>query len=282
MSLCARSIQLGLLTIAALSLAASVASAAPCIIADSGIGTIEMPPSGCEYVGDASAGHNDKYVILDGLPPGTTIEMVPVHQDFLCFDQLGQCSFQMPPDECESVGGALGGNGHCASSAVVLQIEGTSFLAGFQRTLYVPLFWEAHSGPRNPGDPLQSFPTHMMNLEGEIFGDPDFCTFSFRAGLGWGLPGPGHTTLTRLGPPGSDFEVESFFDITYEIDFQGCPGSMLDGLAGSTFGTIRIRAGDPPPIVSPVPAFAPLGIAVLLAVFSATACWRLRGPSSGS
>ena len=59
------------------------------------------------------------------------------------------------------------------------------------------------------------------------------------------LPSPGETTLTRLGPPGSDFAVDSFFDIHHEIDFQGAPGSVLEGFAGTTEGTVRMHAGQP-------------------------------------
>ena len=70
---------------------------------------------------------------------------------------------------------------------------------------------------------------------------------SVRAGDGFGLPSPGHTTLTRLGPPGSDFAVDSFFDVFYEIDFQGAPGSVLDGMSGTTTATIRMVTGSAPP-----------------------------------
>ena len=61
-----------------------------------------------------------------------------------------------------------------------------------------------------------------------------FDLIAFRSGSNFGLPSPGMTTLTRLGPPGSDFQVDSFFDIFYEIDFQGADGSDLDGFVGTT------------------------------------------------
>ena len=54
--------------------------------------------------------------------------------------------------------------------------------------------------------------------------------------------------MTRL--PGDEFIVDSFFDITYQIDFVGAPGGALDGLSGSTQSTIRMTAcQDPNPIV---------------------------------
>jgi hypothetical protein len=88
----------------------------------------------------------------------------------------------------------------------------------------------------------------MIRLDGQLFGDPDFCTLEVRAGSFHGLPSPGHTTLTRLGPPGDPFEIDSFFDIAYEIEFVGCPGSILDGMSGTTTATERFGiCGGPVP-----------------------------------
>lgn len=54
-------------------------------------------------------------------------------------------------------------------------------------------------------------------------------------------PSTGHTTLTALG--GNNWNVDSFFDVVYEIDFQGCPGSILKGFAGTTQGQLRMQTG---------------------------------------
>ena len=65
-----------------------------------------------------------------------------------------------------------------------------------------------------------------------------------QAGQSFGLPSPGHTTLTRL--PGGDFNVDSFFDITYQIEFQGSPGGILAGMSGATTATAPITQLDWP------------------------------------
>jgi hypothetical protein len=218
---------------------AGAAAADPCQVADDGSGTVTLPPAGCDYLSP-----DEVHVITDGLPPDTTIVLAPIHKDFICYDAQ-PCSWLIPPGECEAPGGGLGGNLDCFASTVQFQVTGTGLLAGFNRNLSLPVNTEVHTGPRNPGDAVQDFDTEMFYRRGEIFGDPDFELLSIRAGSSFGLPSPGHTTLTRKGPPGSDFAVDSFFDISYEIDFIGAPGSMLDGMAGTTTSSLKMVAGDP-------------------------------------
>jgi hypothetical protein len=217
---------------------ASIASAAePCIVADNGTGTVTLPPQGCEY-----RAPKDVFRIIDGLPSGTTIELEPINGDFLC-RELFRCSLPLTSGVCEIEGGTLGGDGHCYESTLDLQVTGTGALAGYQRHLSVWLLSEVHTDPRTPGDPVQSFRSDVFRLEGELFGDPDFCTIRLVAGADYGLPSPGQTTLTQLSSAG--FEVYSFFDLTYSLEFQGCPGSPLYGYMGTTTGTLRMETGTP-------------------------------------
>ncbi len=183
-----------------------------CLAPDNGSGTVDFPAD-CPY--------DHAFVpmmIIDGLPPGTTIELRGPITDFY--------------NVANSAGGTLGGERCTFDAYIDWTVTGTGDLAGFNRHLYVPVSGEIHIGPRNPGDPVQAFPAKIFALEGELFGDPDFCTFRIRSGDTEGLPSPGHTVLTEY--PDDDFNVESFFDITYEIDFEGCPGSQLDGYGGTT------------------------------------------------
>ncbi len=208
-----------------------------CVVEDNGTGTITLPPMGCEYTSP-----DEVFMIIDGLPPGTTIEMAGILKDFICCgDTCPACSLPLPPGECEMAGGTLGGHGDCFNSTLELTVTGTGELAGFSRHLAVPVFCEVHTGPRTPGDPVQDFDSVVFRLQGELFGDPDFCTFRITGGTDFGLPSPGQTTLTEL--PSGDFAVDSFFDITYQIEFEGCPDSMLADYAGTTTATIRMETG---------------------------------------
>src|SRR3989338_2531066 len=106
-------------------------------------------------------------------------------------------------------------------------------LSGSGRVLNLPTNGQINTAPRTPGDPLQAFDTEMFKLEGQLpIGDPDFDLLRITAGTGFGLPSPGHTTLTQL--PDGNWAVDSFFDITYRIDFVGAPSGAWAGQSGST------------------------------------------------
>jgi hypothetical protein len=197
----------------------------PCIVADNGTGTAELPPAPCEYLSPG-----EFFEIVGGLPPGTTLEL---------HSTLGQYVCQNMP--CGQPGGTLGGEYEAFDSTLALQVAGTGSLAGFTRTLMLPASVETHSAPRIPGDPLQHFETEMWNLSAALAGDPDFSSLSITAGGGSLVPSAGMTTLTQQ--PDGTFLAESFFDIHYEVYFVGAPGSVLDGFSGSTTDSIGVIAG---------------------------------------
>jgi len=202
----------------------------PCIVDDNGLGTVNLPPP-CPYIGPPIPPTiND----LHGLPPGSTIEVVVVHQDFVC-----------PGPVCGTPGGTLGGSVETFDSNLLLNFRGTGDFAGFSRLLVVPVNTEVHTGPVVPGSRVQDFPTEMFRLEGEIFGDPDFDSLRITAGADFGMPSPGHATLTRL--PDNTFNVDSFFDIDFQIQFEGAPGSILSGVTSSAQLSHRMGTGENPP-----------------------------------
>ncbi len=219
-----------------------------CIAPDNGTGTVDLPAQ-CPYTAP-----DDYMAIIDGLPPGTWIQIDPTLHDFT--------------DIMTSPGGSLGGEVHLFSAILDMAMTGHGDLAGFSRNISMPVFGEMHTGPRTPGDPVQTFPAEMFRLEGQVVGDPDFDFLGFVAGSDFGLPSPGEFTLTQLSDP--DWWVESFFDITYYIEFVGAPGSALEGMSGITVGTCRMEQGGRPttwtelyePVTASTPITNAFGVAV--------------------
>jgi hypothetical protein len=176
---------------------------------------------------------NDDMRIIDGLQPDATIGIDGTLRSF----------FDIFP---EVVGGSLGGTTQGYKGVLDMPMTGTGSLAGFHRNISIPnVQFQTDYGPRAPGTSPQSFDTEMVQLFGQLpIGDPDFDLLRVTAGTGFGMPSPGHTTLTVQ--PGGNWAVDSFFDITYRIDFVGHPGSVLGGRSGSTTATIRFAAFPEP------------------------------------
>ena len=220
----------------------SPSQATPCVAPDNGSGTATLPPAAPSA--SCTTGYeppSDVFRIIDGLPGGTTIEIDGEQTSFACAAG-GVCSFAVTPGvDCDEAGGSLGGEKECADSVLHSTLTGTGTLTGFSRMLDIPLSVEIHAAPRTPGSPVQSFDTDLFRLFGQITLDPDFDLLRVVGGTDFGLPSPGHTTLTQ--DPGG-WWVDSFFDITYRIDFVGAPGGSLAGMSGSTTGTIRMQLGE--------------------------------------
>lgn len=219
---------------------AAPASATVCIVPDNG-GTASLPP----HCTSGYTSPSDVHMIVNGLQPGDTITLDASHAAF-------QDSIHIP-------GGTLGGEVEVFYSTVRLNMRGTGSLAALNRVVVVPARCETHVAPRSIGAPVQSFDAVMHRLNGQITGDPDFSLLRITAGTGNGLPSPGHTTLTRQ--PGGDWAVDSFFDVTYRVDFVGAPGGALAGLSGSTTATIRMQTGT-----AAVPATSTWALVLLIAL----------------
>ena len=110
----------------------------------------------------------DVHEIIDGLPVGTTIELAIEHKFFFCNNGAragaatthpypSSCSVDIAPGECEGDDPVTGGKIDCFESEAEITMQGTGTLAGFSRTLTVPLFTEIATAPRTPGDLVQEF-----------------------------------------------------------------------------------------------------------------------------
>jgi hypothetical protein len=190
----------------------------PCFVPDNGTGTADHPPS-------YPNGYAGLMEIVDGLPPATTID---INAALLAFTGL----VQVP-------GGGLGGRQETWTATLQMTLTGTGSLLGFNRNINLPISsGESHSAPRTLFAPSQSFDTDLFRLQGQIIGDPDFDLLRVTAGTTFGMPSPGHTIFTQNG---GGWAVDSFFDITYRIDFIGAPGGSLAGMSGSTTRTYRFK-----------------------------------------
>lgn len=214
-----RALGIRVLVLVSLTALVSVSAAqtpCPCEVPEAGPGTAVFVPQ-------CADGYRGAWWIIDGLPGGTTINI--------------DGRIHAISGVSEVPGGTLGGTASSFNALIEMELSGTGSLVGYYRLITFPTgVAEAHAAPRTLGTAVQPFPTTLHQFFGQILGDPDFDLLRITAGNNFGLPSPGHTTLTRLGPPGSDYQVDSFFDITWRIDFVGAPGGPLAGMSGSTVG----------------------------------------------
>ena len=191
-----------------------------CLMPDNGTGTADFPPL-------CPPGY-------EGLVYRPAVESGMTPNDPL----LGTLHLGQPGPPTVIPGGILGGEVALCTS--LLQIDLESVVSGYSRQLFMPCNWEVHSAPRTPGTTPQRFETALFQLDGQLIGDPDFDLLRITGGTGFGMPSPGHTTLTMAG---GNWAVDSFFDITYRVDFIGTPGGPFAGMSGSTTLVDRIVAG---------------------------------------
>jgi hypothetical protein len=241
------------------------AGAVQVFVADNGFGSAQMPLL-ADYTGETPM------QIVDGLPAGSVINIDAV--------------LKTPTVYLEIPGGTLGGTTSGAGTGLLFtwQMQGTGAFAGYNRAFNFPAStstvltfnnapfnvtpgtFEVHAAPRTNNAPFQSFDTEMFRLFSQITNpaaaDPDFDLLRVVAGADFGLPSPGHTNLLQTGP---NWEIDSFFDITYRIDFVGKPGGPFGGMSGSTTSTVRFSVGEQ---IVPEPASCTLAgcgvVAVLL------------------
>jgi hypothetical protein len=205
----------------------------PCVQPDNGTGTVTLPPN-CEYYNAEQL-----HMAVNGLPPDTVIIVDPIHRKFSC------------GTPCRTPGGPLGGEVENFNSLATFRLSvsssSSSPLAGWTRTISVPLGVQVATGPRALGASVQSFKTDMQRLQGAITGDPDFDLFEVTGGTLNGFPSPGSTTLTRQTTTGGGFKVDSMFNVGYRIRFIGAPGGRLAGYGGATTGSASMKAATPCP-----------------------------------
>jgi hypothetical protein len=231
----------------AIALLAAPAAAAVVIAPDNGFGTATIPPTGETYFGG-------QMQIINGLPPGSTIDIDnPLYHNFSTVTDF------------ENPAGPLNyadGNFSDFAAQLTLPMQGTGAFSTYTRTVAISLPLTGQlmqfSG-RVTNAPLQIIPADLRRLTGQLPpGDPDFDLLRVTAGTDFGLPSPGVTTLEDLG---ATYNVHSFFDVTYRIDFVGRAGGPFGGMSGSTTGIARFELGEP--IVPEPTSCAMVGAAVL-------------------
>jgi len=205
---------------------------------------VNLPPRGCDYL---SAG--EAHIIIDGLPPGTTINVAPIHGSFLCGGgPYSSEGCEIPPPSASQPSSEI------FFSTLVFNLTGTGSLAGLNCTLAIPgVEVEVHLDPRPVGDPDQTLNAEMVSLYGSTAMDMScnlFQSLTVRAGSFQGLPTTaGMTRLLRR--PNGKWQVDSFFDVFYSIQFVGKPGGPLAGRSGTTTATepVRMTAGSLSPSI---------------------------------
>jgi len=211
----------------------------PCVLPNAG-GTIDLPPDGCGYVSPF-----DLHMMMQGMPFGTEVHIRSEHRYF--FPSLRARS-AFSPSTIETF-----------DSELAMRVTGTGLLAGTNCDLKMrPLEVVVESQPTQLGQAVQDFDTDMKSLTGTLSSDTTcnlFQSLSVTAGSDHGLPSPGHVHLEQR--PDGTFDVQSSFDVMVTMSFVGKPGSVLEGMSGSTTRVVRMGTKTdlaPPTAISLGPA----------------------------
>jgi hypothetical protein len=214
-----------------------------CIVPDNGLGTVQFPPFTCA---NGFRGPLRARGLLNGMPAGSP---VLVDIEILPLSLIGTIP-----------GGPLGGEMQDWNAKVIFHLTGAGGFLGYTRTLSFAGVVRTATGPVTLGSNPQHFETDLLELFGQIpIGDPDFDLLRIVGGTSFGLPSPGYTNLTSAG--GGNWNIDSFFDIAYRIDFIGRPLGPFGGMSGSTTDRQRFVNGDLPTLAAPPPA-TPVAIAL--------------------
>jgi hypothetical protein len=216
-----------------------------CLAPDNGAGTATFPPT-CPH-GWRSPRHVRG--IVDGLAPASPllvdIEILP-----LSLISSGP-------------GGPLGGELQEWNAKVIMNFTGVGAHTGYVRSISLAGTVKTATAPIMGTNP-QHLETDLFEMFAQVGpGDPDFDLLRVVGGTNFGYPSPGYLSNTHAG--GNDWNVDSFFDVFYRIDFVGDPGGPFGGMSGSTTDRQRFLNGEHPTLASP-PRPLPVTIAVSAAM----------------
>ena len=198
----------------------------PCYGPDNGQGTIDLPPT----CGLGPIGPINTPIITNGLNPGDSIILLDANL-------LNFTPSPIVP------GGSLGGDTQHSQGNLDVHLGGTGTLSGWNIHVPIRVDCQIDSASRPYFAPQQSFDAHVFNLNGGITAPtPDFSQLHLVAGDQLGLPSPGHVTIIKQ--QNGTWNIDSFFDVMYRIDYVG--SGMLAGHSGTQITTKHLQIGQPP------------------------------------